>query len=200
MLKTKDMYDEELQFAPVLEGGVSGKFISTIRGKAPEFIISIFSGDTLLEESGLDEEDPSGIDQPLVIDEPSAVPDSNVAPTPEPVKAVASAKKGIKRKAENSPATPVAKKAAKVPSRTASPAPSTPTAASTPAETEKTSRSGRIIKPKKFEDNENGEATPAKNVRPYILFLHLEIMCLSMYGCGLSIFYFPISHVFIYLL
>ena len=154
----------------------------------------------MLEESGLDEEDPSGIDQPLVIDEPSAVPDSNVAPTPEPVKAVASAKKGIKRKAENSPATPVAKKAAKVPSRTASPAPSTPTAASTPAETEKTSRSGRIIKPKKFEDNENGEATPAKNVRPYILFLHLEIMCLSMYGCGLSIFYFPISHVFIYLL
>ena len=120
----------------------------------------------MLDESALEEEDPSGIDQPLVIDEPSVVPDSNIAPTPEPIKAAASAKKGIKRKAESSPATPVAaKKAAKVPSRTASPAPSTPTAASTPAETEKTSRSGRVIKPKKFEDNENGEATPSKNVR-----------------------------------
>ena len=119
----------------------------------------------MLEESSLDE-DPSEIDQPLVIDEPSAVPVANVAPTPEPVKVATSVKKGVKRKAENSPATPVAaKKAAKVPSRTSSPVPSTPTAASTPAETEKTSRSGRVIKPKKFEDNENGEATPAKNVR-----------------------------------
>ena len=50
--------------------------------------------------------------------------------------------------------------------------PSTPANASTPAESEKTSRSGRVIKPKKFEDIENNE-TPVKTGGVVSFFLNL---------------------------
>ena len=119
------------------------------------------SGDTTVEESLLEQssitESPA---PPLVIAEPK--PNNS------------SAKKvGIKRKAEQSPATPTpAKKVAgtnkvagaKSSTPLAKNAPNTPnlaipTATSTPStpSSDKTSRSGRLIKPKKYEDSEKND-------------------------------------------
>jgi len=133
-LMTIDMYPPlEGEEKPPLEGGTSG--------------------DTTAEESALE------IDlgeRPSIIASPAPL-----TPVPAPVEPKSN-KKGAKRKAENSPATPSApKKQAKLAPTPIANTPSTPANASTPAESEKTSRSGRVIKPEKFEDIENNE-TPVK--------------------------------------
>jgi len=131
------------------------------------------SGDTILEESGVDasildeSKDVEGSEEPVV--PPSPIP----APVAKP--ANTTAKKGAKRKAsgDDSPSvTPVAKQAkistpgaikqpkvstpvTKV-AKTSTPVVAPPTLSSTPVvptSEEKTSRSGRVIKPKKFEDD-----------------------------------------------
>jgi len=131
-------------------------------------------GDTILEESGLDisnavDETKVKIETPAPVDEKvEAAPSPLPAPLPTKTNANVSAKKGAKRKANasDSPAlTPVAKQA-KMSTPLAKSKTSTPVAASTPlngtpvtaapaASEEKISRSGRVIKQKKFQDEKD---------------------------------------------
>jgi len=134
-------------------------------------------GDTILEESGVDASmlDESKDEEPVVT---PAIPIPAQAPITKTI--ATSAKKGAKRKAAagDSPAVTPAAKQAKISTPVASKLPkistpvtklstpvtklsktSTPIVAATPPSTpggtpseEKTSRSGRVIKPKKFED------------------------------------------------
>jgi len=127
-------------------------------------------GDTILEESGVDASmlDETKDEEPVVT---PAIPIPAQAPITKTN--AASAKKGAKRKAaaDDSPAVTPAAKQAKISTPVASKQPkistpvtkisktSTPIVAATPPSTpggtpseEKTSRSGRVIKPKKFED------------------------------------------------
>jgi len=127
-------------------------------------------GDTILEESGVDASmlDEAKDEEPVVT---PAIPIPAQAPITKTN--AASAKKGAKRKAaaDDSPAVTPAAKQAKISTPVASKQPkistpvtkisktSTPIVAATPPSTpggtpseEKTSRSGRVIKPKKFED------------------------------------------------
>jgi len=128
-------------------------------------------GDTILEESGVDASmlDEAKDEEPVVT---PAIPIPAQAPITKTI--ATSAKKGAKRKAaaDDSPAVTPAAKQAKISTPVASKLPkistpvtsklsktSTPIVAATPPITpggtpseEKTSRSGRVIKPKKFED------------------------------------------------
>lgn len=153
------------------------------------------SGDTVVEEPGLDASTVEESKESVVTktEEPVAAPSPIPAPAPAPLTkptVTQSAKKGAKRKAptDDSPAvTPVAKQAkpntstpvaAKQPktkkpetstplakqakATTAAPIvapspPTTPVASAATANEEKTSRSGRVIKPKKFEDEKESE-------------------------------------------
>ena len=142
------------------------------------------SGDTILEESGLDN---SNLDEAKVMIE-APVDDKLAAPSPLPAVPptktnVASAKKGAKRKANagESPAlTPVAKQA-KMSTPLAKTKTSTPIAASTPlngtpvaapvASEEKTSRSGRVIKPKKFQDEKDSQNQKATMVMFFFVLI-----------------------------
>ena len=138
-LMTQEMYPEIPldESAVPLEGGISG--------------------DTTVEESLLEQSSIAESPAPLVIAEPK--PNTSAAK-----------KTGVKRKAEQSPATPTpAKRVNKVAGAKSShpkalpvlntPTISIPTASSTPSTpaSDKTSRSGRLIKPKKYEDADNSD-------------------------------------------
>lgn len=123
---------EQAEQQPVLEGGVSGD--TTVE-------------ESMLEDSAMEAEETLPAEAP---EKPAATPEP--APAAKPV---ASAKKSAKRKAENSPATPMVPPAKQA--KVAASTPATPAAPATPnLGEEKTSRSGRVIKPKKFEDDKNG--------------------------------------------
>ena len=131
-------------------------------------------GDTTVEESLLEQSSIAESPAPLVIAEPK--------PNTSLIK-----KAGVKRKAEQSPATPAPtpKRVNKVAgAKSSAPkalnAPNTPTlaiptATSTPStpSSDKTSRSGRLIKPKKYEDAENDDKSAVSYVSNFILFLHI---------------------------
>jgi len=138
-LMTQEMYPEIPldESAVPLEGGISG--------------------DTTVEESLLEQSSIAESPAPLVIAEPK--PNTSAAK-----------KTGVKRKAEQSPATPTpAKRVNKVAGAKSShpkalpvlntPTISIPTSSSTPSTpaSDKTSRSGRLIKPKKYEDADNSD-------------------------------------------
>ena len=178
--------EEEFAGQVPLEGGVSGETM------LEESSANISALDDTMEEEEESKETPK---EPVKIEEPPAaveapkVTKKAAKPVEKPVETPVAevkeeasnkpvpAKKGTKRKAsENSPLTPVtpAAKQPKVATPTAAsaaagaaPATSTPLSSAVPEE--KTSRSGRVIKPKKFNDENE---TPKMNT---VIFFRVKV-------------------------
>ena len=134
-LRTKDEIDAG---AIPLEGGVSGDTLME---------------DPSMNESAFEQAEQEPMEAPVVAEEKEEPP---LLPMEKPAK-----KTNAKRKAEPPPAVGAATPAKQI--KTLTPVIDTPPAHSTPSE-EKTSRSGRVLKPKKFED-ENEEARNEETVK-----------------------------------